>query len=513
MGEAAVEDARAPRGVLGWIERIGNRLPDPATIFVGFCLLTLVVSWIAARLGVAVPHPVTGKTVTAVDLLSADGLRTVLGGLVTNFTAFAPLGTVLTVMLGIGVAERTGLLAAGLKASLVGVPRWAVTPAVLFAGMTSHVAADAGYVVLIPLAALLYASLGRHPLAGVAAMFAAVAGGYSANLFLGAIDPMLAGMTQEAARLYDPSYTVLATANYYFLASSVVLLIGVGWFISERIVEPRLGPWRPAGEVPVLTPMSPLERRGLIAAGVALLATVAVIALLTLPTGAPLRDPTTGDLKPFWASLVGLLMLLFLAPGIAFGIVTGSLRSDRDAVRMMSEAMATMGPYIVLAFFAGQFVAWFRQSELGLILAIRGADLLQAIHLTGAPLMVGFIVVAATIDLFVASASAKWAVMGPIFVPMLMRLGWSPEVTQALYRVGDSVMNCVTPLNPYFPIVIVAVRRYAPETRLGTLLAAMLPYSIGFGIAWCAFVVLWVLAGLPPGPNAPLHYPPHASGF
>ncbi len=502
------EGAPATGGLLGWVERAGNRLPDPATIFVGFCALTMVVSWVAAHLGIAVVHPVTGKTVVAVDLLSADGLRTVLGGLVTNFTSFAPLGTVLTVMLGIGVAERTGLLAAALKASLVGVPRWAVTPAVFFAGMTSHIAADAGYVVLIPLAALLYASLGRHPLAGVAAMFAAVAGGYAANLFLGAIDPMLAGMTQEAARLMNPDYTVLATANYYFLSASVVLLIGVGWFVSDRIVEPRLGPWRPTGEVPVLTALSPLERRGLRAAGVALLVTVIVVVVLTLPAGAPLRDPASGDLKPFWSSLVGLLMFCFIVPGIAFGIVTGSLRSDRDAVRMMGEAMATMGPYIVLAFFAGQFVAWFRQSELGLILAIRGADVLRAVHLDGAPLMVGFMALSALIDLFVASASAKWAVMGPVFVPMLMALGWSPEVTQALYRVGDSVMNCVTPLNPYFPIVIVAVRRYAPETRLGTLLAAMLPYSIGFGIAWCAFIVLWVTAGLPPGPNAPLHYPP-----
>lgn len=494
-------------GLLGRIERLGNRLPDPVTIFVVLGVATLVASSIAARLGVAVTHPVTGARVGVVDLLSASGLRTVLTGVVPNFTGFAPLGVVLTVMLGIGIAERSGLLAAVLRASVTGVPPRLVTPAVVLAGLNSHVAADAGYVVLTPLAALLFATLGRHPLAGVAAVFAGVAGGFSANLFLSALDPMLAGLTQEAARLWDPAYTVYATANYWFLAASVPLLTLVGWFVSDRIVEPRLGPWTPPADVPGLTPLDPIERRGLRWAGIALVLALAGVVALALP-GAPLRAPGTGDLQPFFTSLVALLTVVFALPGLAYGIATRSLRSDRDAARMMAQAMADMGPYIVLAFFAGQFVAWFRQSELGLVVAITGANLLRAADLNGLPLLLGFVGLTAAINLVMASASAKWAAMAPVFVPMLMALGWSPEVTQALYRVGDSVTNCITPLNPYFAIVIVAVQRWAPEVRLGTLLAAMVPYAVAFGLAWSALAIAWVLLGLPLGPGSPLHYPP-----
>ena len=500
---------RLPGGLLGWVERAGNRLPDPATIFVGLGVLTLLASTLAARAGLSVAHPATGTPVVAVDLLSRDGLRMVLTGVVTNFTTFAPLGTVLIVMLGIGIAERTGFLAAALAASVRGVPPRLVTPAVVLAGLNSHVAADAGYVVLTPLAAAVFAALGRHPLAGVAAVFAGVAGGFSANLALSALDPMLAGLTQEAARLVDPTYTVAVTANYWFLAASVPLLTVVAWLVSDLVVEPRLGPWRPAPDVgpPALRPLGALERRGLRAAGLALLAVVAIVLVLVVPAGAPLRDPETGGPKPFFDALVPLLALAFAAMGAAYGVVVGTLRSDRDAARMMAEAMAAMGAYVVLACFAGQFVAWFRQSELGLIVAVAGAGALRAAGLAGAPLMVAVVLLVMLIDLVMASASAKWAALAPVLVPMLMTLGWSPEVTQALYRVGDSVTNTVTPLNPYFPVVIVAVRRWAPEVGLGTLLAAMAPYAVAFALAWTAMLVAWVLAGVPVGPGAPLHWP------
>lgn len=497
-------------GLLGRIERVGNRLPEPATLFAGLGLLTLLASSVVARTGLTVPHPATGAPVGATDLLSGEGLRLVLTGVVTNFTGFAPLGTVLVVMLGVGIAERTGLLAAALAASVRGVPRRLVTPAVILAGINSSVAVDAGYVVLTPLAGALYATLGRHPLAGVAAAFAGVSGGFSASLLLSVVDPMLAGLTQEAARLLDPTYTVAVTANYWFLAASVPVLTLVAWAVSDLVVEPRLGPWRPAPErdpPPLESRTGPLVRRGLAAAALAVATVGAAAATLVLPDGAPLRDPASGGVEPFFQALVPLLALAFALAGIAYGVAVGTLRSERDAARMMAESMAAMGSYVVLACFAGQFVAWFRQSGLGLMLAVSGAGLVRGAGLTGPLLLPAVALLVMAVNLVMASASAKWAAIAPVLVPMLMTLGWSPEVAQAVYRLGDSTTNVVTPLNPYFPVVIVAVRRWLPEVGLGTLVAAMVPYALAFAAAWAAFLLCWVAAGVPVGPGAPLHWP------
>jgi aminobenzoyl-glutamate transport protein len=447
--------------------------------------------------------------VHAVNLLDGAGIRRVLVNVVPNFTGFAPLGTVLVAMIGIGVAERTGLFSALLKALVTAVPSNLVTPTIIFAGIMSNTAADAGYVILPPLAAMLYASMGRHPLAGLAAVFAGIGGGFSANLLLTALDPLLAGITTEAAQLYDPDYVVQATASYYLMAASVVLLTVVGTFVSNRIVEPHIGPWKGAtlaGNDRTFERLTPLEKRGLRWSLVATVLTIAVFVLLVAPAGAPLREEGSGALAPFYDSLVALLAVFFAVPGLTYGLVTRQVRSDRDTARMMSDTMATMGSYIVMAFFAGQFIAYFKWSNLGLIIAISGADALKAANLTGVPLMVGFIFVAATINLFMASASAKWAIMAPVFVPMMMVLGWSPETTQGLYRVGDSITNSITPLNYYLPIIIAVARKYVPQAGIGTLLAAMLPYALAFGIAWTAVIVGWVLLGVPIGPGAPLEY-------
>ncbi|HRX85021.1 MAG TPA: AbgT family transporter [Phycisphaerae bacterium] len=509
-GEASGGTARrVSQRVLAGIERWGNRLPDPVTIFVALALLALVASWIAGTCGVAVVNPATGEMVRAVNLLDGPGIRRILVNVVPNFTGFAPLGTVLVAMIGIGVAERTGLFAALLKALVTAVPRGWVTPTLIFAGIMSNTAADAGYVILPPLAALLYASMRRHPLAGLAAVFAGIGGGFSANLLLSSLDPLLAGLSTEAAHLLDPAYTVQATASYYLMAVSVVLLTVVGTVVSNRIVEPWIGPWKPDDSVATeesLEPLTRLERRGLWWALVATVVTVGAIALLVIPAGAPLRDAETGSIAPFYDSLVALLAIFFMAPGLTYGLVTRQVRSDRDTARMMSDTMAAMGTYIVMAFFAGQFIAYFNWSNLGLIIAISGAEALKSAHLTGVPLMVGFIFVAATINLFMASASAKWAIMAPVFVPMLMVLGWSPETTQGLYRVGDSITNTITPLNYYLPIIIAVGRRYMPKLGMGTLLAAMLPYAVAFGLFWTVLVVAWVVLGVPIGPGAPLHY-------
>lgn len=493
--------------VLDAVERIGNRLPDPVTIFVLLALAVAVASAIVSSAGVVVHHPVTGEAIAAVNLLTAEGLRRMLGEMVTNFTGFAPLGTVLVTMIGIGVAERAGLFAALLKGMVVSVHGRLVTPAVVFAGLMSHVAADAGYVILVPLAGMLYAALGRHPIAGIAAVFAGIGGGFSASLVLTTLDPMLAGITQEAARLYDRSWSVLPTASYYFMATSVPLLTLVGWFVTDRIVEPRLGPWTGAAEP--LAPLSATERRGLWIAGASFLATVGLAALLVAPEGAPLRDPKTGGLGPFYSGLVALMAVVFVVPGLAYGIATRGVRSDRDAARMMSETMASMGTYIVLAFFAAQALAWFKWSNLGLMLALEGASVLKALEFTGLPLLVSIVALAAVVNLLMASASAKWVLLAPVLVPMLMAVGWSPETAQALYRVGDSVTNTITPLNYYLPsIVLPVVQRYRKDAGLGTVIAAMLPFAVAFALAWTLLLLVWIHLGVPLGPDAPLRVAP-----
>lgn len=503
--------------VLDGIERIGNRLPDPITLFVVLALLVVAASAIAAWLGISAVHPATGDEIRPVNLLSADGVRRMLTGAVGNFTAFPPLGLVIVVILGIAVAERSGLVTTSLKRLVGAVPDSLLTGTLVFAGIMSSMAVDAGYVVLTPLGAMVFAAVGRHPLAGLAAAFAGVSAGFSANLLLTSLDPLLAGLSTEAARLVDAEYVVDPTANYYFMIVSVFVLTLLGTFVTSRFVEPRLGAWEPDEDVVVdeeiaLGPVTQAERRGLLAAGAAFLAVLAVTALLSVPENAVLRNPeAVGEplmvqLRPFFDSIVMLIMLLFLVMGIAYGLAAGTIRSDKDVANMSSEGVAVLGSYIVLAFAAAQFIAYFNWSNLGLILAIQGADGLKAAGFTGLPLLLGFVVVAAFINLFIGSASAKWAVMAPVFIPMLMLTGYSPEVVQAAYRVGDSTTNIITPLMPYFPVVIAFAQKYDKKTGIGTLISAMLPYSIAFLAGWVVIFAIWVGLSLPLGPGAPLHY-------
>ncbi|HEX2190704.1 MAG TPA: AbgT family transporter [Longimicrobiaceae bacterium] len=502
------------------IERVGNRLPDPITLFFAFAALVVVASWAASAAGLSATHPGTGDTVTAVNLLSAAGVRRMLTEAVANFTAFPPLGLVIVVIIGIGVTERSGLIAAALSRLVSSVPPSLLTATLVFGGVMSSMAVDAGYVVLTPLGAMLFAAVGRHPLAGLAAAFAGVSGGFSANLLLTSLDPLLSGLSTEAAQLVDPAYVVDPTANYYFMVASVFLLTGLGTWVTSRYVEPRLGAWSPEDGTGVedasLGEVTPRERKGLAAAGIAFVVMMALFALLVLPEGAPLRDPEAVaagapllvQARPFFAAIVTLLMLLFLVTGLVYGIVAGTIRSDRDVARMSSESVAVLGSYIVLAFAAAQFVAYFGWSNLGLILAINGAGGLQAAGFTGLPLLLSFVVVAAFINLFIGSASAKWAIMAPVFVPMLMLMGYSPEATQVAYRVGDSTTNIITPLMQYFPVIIAFAQKYDRKTGIGTLISAMLPYSIAFLLGWLVMLAVWVAFAIPLGPGAPLHYTP-----
>ena len=499
--------------LLDHVERAGNRLPAPVTIFFIFAVLVLLGSWLASLLGVSASHPGTGETITSHNLLSHEGIYRLITEAVSNFTNFAPLGTVLVVMIGIGVAERSGLISTGLRQLMAWVPRSLVTATLVFAGIMSSMAADAGYVVLTPLGAVLFAGMGRHPIAGLAAAFAGVSAGYSANLFITSLDPLLAGFTTEAAAMLDPAYEVHAASNWYFMIVSVPLMTLVGTFVTTRLVEPHLGSWTPKDGDPTETPeaVTSTERWALLAAAGAFLLSLILVAFLVVPEGAILRDDQ-GGLGPFYGNMVPILLVVFFLPGLAYGLVARTITSDKAVEKMTADTMATMGAYIVLAFVAAQFVAYFSWSNLGLIMAVKGAELLQSLGMAGIGLILGFIFISAILNIFIGSASAKWGIMAPIFVPMLMTMGYSPELVQVAYRVGDSVTNIITPLLPYFPIISAFAKRYDENSGLGTLIAAMLPYSIAFALAWTVMLVAWILGDLPLGPQAPLYYVPASGG-
>ena len=499
------------------IERGGNALPHPATLFALLALIVIVASWIASMADLSVRHPTTGAIVTAVNLLSLEGLHRILTSLVTNFTSFAPLGTVLVALIGIGVAENSGLIGAALRKLVLASPRRLLTPIVVFAGVMSNMASEIGYVLLIPLAGLIFKSAGRHPIVGMAAAFAGVSGGYSANLLIGTIDPLLSGLSQEAARIVDPAYVVSPVANWYFMAASTPVITLLGWFVAERFTAPRFPDHQQvAGEedASFARDLTVEERRGLRFAGSAiLLMTVGLIWAMLPPGSAPgagfLRNPADGDLlnSPLLSGVVAIIFLFGVGSGIAYGVGAKTIRNDNDVIKGMSASMSTLGGYLVLVFFAAQFVAFFNWTQLGLIFAVNGAESLQSLGLSALPLFAMFILLTASINLLMGSASAKWALMAPVFVPMFMLLGYSPELTQTAYRVGDSVTNIISPMMSYFALIIAFFQKYEPRAGLGTIVAVMLPYSMSFLVGWSTMFAIWLAIGLPIGPDAPLEYP------
>lgn len=496
--------------LLDFVERAGNKLPDPLTLFFIFSVIVVLVSFVLSLLGVSVVHPGTGQVIEVQNLLTAANIRKMFTEMVNNFTGFRPLGLVLVTMIGIGVAERGGLITAALKRLVTVVPPVLLPATLVFAGIMSNMAADAGYVVLTPLGAVLFAAFGRHPIAGLAAAFAGVSGGFSANLLLTSLDPLLSGISTEAAKIVDPSYVVQPTANYYFMIVSTIVITIVGTWVTTRVVEPRLGAWvRPQDMTheSSLGTLSEKEISALKIAGWVFVLCMIFVAIMAVPEKGVLRDDK-GGLEPFYHALVPIIMLVFLICGVTYGVVAGTIKSDKDVANMASDSMASMGAYIILAFIAAQFVAYFAWSNIGMALAVSGANTLKSIGLAGAPLLIGFIIVSALINIFIGSASAKWAVMGPVFIPMLMLMGYSPELTQNAYRIGDSITNIITPLLPYFPIIIAFARKYQPQTGIGTMISVMLPYSVAFGVVWVLLFVIWYALGVPLGPDVPLVYSP-----
>lgn len=518
MNTATPAEQPRQKGILGWIERTGNALPDPVFIFLWLILILAVISAIAAAAGVQVLHPVTKDeagapvVVAASSIFAPENIRRLLVDMPTTFTHFHPLGYVLVVMLGAGVAERTGLFGAAMRAAVKGAPTFLLTPMIAFVAMMGNLAADAAYVVLIPLAAVLYASAGRHPIAGIAAAFAGVSGGFSANLLPGQLDALLFGITQAATETITDTWTMNIAGNWWFIAAMLVVFLPVIWFVTDRIIEPRLGPWTggAASNIEAEAGDSSKEGRALALSGLAALGVIGLWVFLTIGPGAPLMNPE-GDnlviqLTPLLQSLVAGFFVLFLVMGWVYGAVTGTVKGHRDIVKMMAQSMGDMAYYLVLAFVAAHFVAMFNWTNLGLIVAVNGADFLKSTNMPAPALLASIVVMTGLVNLLIGSASAKWALLAPVLVPMLMLLNISPEMTTAAFRVGDGATNIITPLMVYFPLILTFAQRWNPQFGLGSLAATMLPYSVWIMITGVALTVGWVMLDLPPGPGATVGY-------
>ncbi|OZI11066.1 aminobenzoyl-glutamate transporter [Bacillaceae bacterium SAS-127] len=486
------------------IERSGNKLPDPVTLFVIMSFIILIASYFLSKLGVSAVTPGSGEVIKVVNLLNREGLIQILTNMVGNFTSFPPLGLVIVIMLGVGLAESTGLISALMKRTVLSAPPSLILPVIIFTGMIGNIAVDAAFIVLPPIAALIFMSVGRNPIVGLVVTYASVAGGYSANLLINSLDVLLAGLTEQAAKMVDPNYVGNATMNYYFLIASSFFLVIIATWVTVKFVEPRFGKF--TGTVAKLEEITAVEKRGLRFAGISFIVYISLILALVVPENGWLRDAETGSLlnSPFMSSLVPIMLFFFFIPALAYGIGAKTLKGDKDVAEKMFKSIADLAPFIVLAFVAAQMIAFFSWSNLGPIIAIKGAELLQAMNFTGLPMIIGFIIICAFINLLIASASAKWALLGPIFVPMFMYLGYSPAFTQMAYRIGDSVTNPITPMLAYFAILLAFARKFDKSIGMGTLISALLPYSFFFAIGWIIMFSAWYFLGLPVGPGDPI---------
>ena len=494
------------------VERWGNALPDPVFIFLGLIALLVATSVAAALLGWSAINPVSGEVLTAKSLLSAENIGKLLTEMPDTMANFPPLGLILVVMLGAAVAERSGLFTALMSRAMRGVPNRFLSPAIFLIGLLSHQAADAAYVVLIPLSAIIFAAAGRHPLSGIAIAYTGISGAFAANLLPGQFDVLMLGITKSATTLLVPDHMLNPLGNWYFTAALGLILIPVTWFVNDRIVEPRLGAWTgspPEGEIEDEADPD-AQRKGLRRAGLAALAIALLFAAFALwPGYTPLVDNTAAGparLEPFYASLVAGFMMLFLICGWVYGAAVGTIGSHRDVVKMMTEGLATVTPFLVISFFAAHFIAMFAWSNLGPVMAINGADWLRAQQLATPLLLILLLLMSSVFDLVIGSASAKWSAMAPIVVPMLMLLGISPELTTAAYRMGDSIFNIVTPVASNFVLVLVLAQRWRHDFGVGSLIALMLPFSIAIGLTGLCIVGLWTGFELPVGPGAPATY-------
>ncbi len=493
--------------ILGPVEKIGNALPNPAALFGLFALITLLLSALGNWMNWYGVNPSTGEMIKVINLLTREGLHRILLEMVDNYTGFAPLGIVMVALLGIGIAESSGLIKSAINALILKAPKNSITFMVVITGIMSNAASDLGYILIIPLAGVIFHSLGRHPVAGMSAAFAGVSGGFSANLVIGTIDPLLAGLSTEAARIIDPEYYVMPTANYYFMAVSTFVIALAGTWVTRSIVEPRLGKYTSSEAREEITQLSASEIRGLKWTGVTFLLFMALIAWGLIPENGFLRGHDGTVLhSPVLKGFIAVLFIIAGVLGIVYGYVSGTFKKHDDVIAGMNSSFKSLVSFLVLVFFAAQFVAWFKWSNLGLLIAVKGATMLQTADIGLIPLVIIFILLSGFINLFMGSASAKWAIMGPVFIPMFMLLGYSPELSQAVFRIGDSITNVISPMMSFFALIIVYYQKYEPKTGIGTLIATMLPYSVTFFIAWTFLLIVWILVGIPLGPEAGLYY-------
>lgn len=490
------------KGFLKMVEVVGNKLPHPFMLFVYLALAMMVLSAVLAAMDIRVLHPGKGEEVAIKSLLSAEGIHWILTNMLKNFTNFAPLGLVLGMTLGIGLAERVGLIQAVLRQMILKVPSRIVTFAVVFTGILGNLASDASFVIIPPLAAMVFLALGRHPLAGLAAGFAGVGSGFTANFFVAGTDALLSGISTEVAKTIAPNVEVTPLDNWYFMCFSVIFLSFLGTWITEKIVEPRLGKYD--GEKTArFDELTETENKALRAAGIAALIFVAVLALLVVPDGALLRDPETGSImsSPFMKGIIPIILFFFITVSTVYGVKTGQIKSQKDIPIHMTAAMKDMSGFIVMVFAAAQFIAFFDWSNIGVFLAVNGADLLKSLNMTGLPVILGFTLLVTVLSLFIFSGSALWALLAPVFIPMFMLLDYHPAFIQLAYRIAESSTNTISPLNPYLPMILMYMSEYKKDAGLGTLTSMMMPYALLFLAVWIVFMIIWYLLGLPIGPG------------
>lgn len=492
---------------LEWIEKVGNKIPHPFMLFFYLTVAIVVFSCILSVLGVSVENPATKEVVAVKSLVSKDGIVFMMENLIKNFSSFAPLGLVLVMTMGIGIAEHTGLISAFMKKSILGASPKIVTLMIMLIGICGNIASDAAIVVVPVISAMLFVSMGRHPLAGIAVGYASTTAGFSANLIVSGTDALLSGISAEAVKIVDPNMSVSVVDNWYFMIASTVLLTIIGTIVTEKFVEPRLGKYN--GNVKQdKSEVTDIEVKGLKRAGIVTALFVGILVAICIPETSFLRNPETGSLiekSPLINSVAPLLVIWFILIGTAYGKTVGKITNSTDIPKFMIKSMNTMSSYIVLVFIISQFIAYFNWSNLGYVIAVGGADLLQALKLNGVPLFIMFILLCAFVNLFIGSGSAKWSLLAPIFIPMFYMMGYSPALTQLLYRIGDSTTNVISPLFTYVPIIIGLAQQYDEEYGMGTVISTMLPYTISMIIGWTILAIIWFTIGLPIGPGAGLY--------
>lgn len=491
---------------LDGVERVGNKLPDPFILFIILSLIVIAISWVASMFNASVIHPGTGEELAIKNLASGEGLQFMLTSTLTNFTGFAPLGLVLVMMFGIGLAEKVGLLDHAIRKTILQSPPKLVTYTVVFVGIIGNIVSDASIVLIPPLAAYVFHKMGRHPLAGLAAGFAGAGAGFTANLFIAGTDVLLSGIATEAAQIMDANFVVTPVDNWYFNIVSVFLLTLVGGLITTRIIEPRLGNYQ-NGDIQIDDREElPDADKGLRNAGIAGLIYIALIVLVIMLPNSPLRNEEGGLVpSPFISGIVPILLLFFVTMGCVYGITVGKIKSSKDISRYMAESVKELSGYIVLVFAIAQFIAYFNWSNLGIWIAVNGAEFLQDINFTGIGLIVAYSLFTALLDFIITSGSAKWALEAPIFIPMFMQLGYHPAFTQVAYRIADSSINVITPLSPYMIIILSFMKRYDKNAGIGSYISLMLPYAVGFLVTWIILLLVFYFTGMPIGPGITPH--------